>query len=591
MLAESCRVPFKTSIPLKTNSFPEEKTLSIAELNREIVGGIYVKAMLKFKVALMCELPKSFKEKKQFKKECDIIDQYIGSEKAKNYRIGYSGNPKENFLKGISILKKLAPLLPAKEIGEAALYDVHSSEKDDDGQIMKFEKRYVTCRTRHGFLIQKESHFMKKRLSGLYLGDTFRPLCHYDKDKNCLFILGLELGLFNEEDTFNHDISILKPRKIYYRHPQRYYSPYEKGIAVTYPLAIPNRESSCYLAVKPYLRVLEKFYETFREVLENMNMMHHFPCDIQSPKSPFPCIYIPDGLEKGLHALVKTRNDVRRVGSGFNAVITFTYNIATKKTAVLRASKRFGHFEHRNTIHSMLADAPQYFLTAKSYSYLRSKGFRQITASEDNYKIVSIDRYIPNRDLYHHLHKKTLDEKQKLKLMIKIAETLVELHKRGLVHLDLKPENILLDGHNPILADFDDAARIGEETTLCGTLQYIAPEMLHCNNESRIIAHSSMDIWSFGIMTGDIIGIGGLSGLSNKIYDDLNKFFKQTDQYFLNSNERLNWMKDYFPYWNCPNHLHQISAECLDFNPLNRPSADEIVRRLELIYKKIYGSK
>jgi serine/threonine protein kinase len=51
------------------------------------------------------------------------------------------------------------------------------------------------------------------------------------------------------------------------------------------------------------------------------------------------------------------------------------------------------------------------------------------------------------------------------------------------LHRDLKPENILLDSHlNVKLSDFGLSINLNHEVanTRLGTLDYIAPEVLHC---------------------------------------------------------------------------------------------------------------
>lgn len=60
---------------------------------------------------------------------------------------------------------------------------------------------------------------------------------------------------------------------------------------------------------------------------------------------------------------------------------------------------------------------------------------------------------------------------------------LEELHKNGIIYRDLKPENILLDKTGYIkLCDFG-LSKLGlnndvKGETICGTFQYLAPEVL-----------------------------------------------------------------------------------------------------------------
>lgn len=84
-----------------------------------------------------------------------------------------------------------------------------------------------------------------------------------------------------------------------------------------------------------------------------------------------------------------------------------------------------------------------------------------------------------------------------IRILEPIAETLDELHRRGLVHLDLKPENILIfkDSGQPVLADLGIAQKIGA-TTRAGTPLYASPEQAAGN---RPVGPWS-DIYSLGVV-------------------------------------------------------------------------------------------
>lgn len=86
------------------------------------------------------------------------------------------------------------------------------------------------------------------------------------------------------------------------------------------------------------------------------------------------------------------------------------------------------------------------------------------------------------------------------------------LHSKGIAHRDLKPENLLLDEHDNLkVSDFGLATiyRLqGKERCLekrCGTLPYVAPEVLLCAYHAE-----PADIWSCGIILVALLSGGNL---------------------------------------------------------------------------------
>ena len=78
------------------------------------------------------------------------------------------------------------------------------------------------------------------------------------------------------------------------------------------------------------------------------------------------------------------------------------------------------------------------------------------------------------------------------------------LHNKGIIHRDLKPENILLSstGHVAI-TDFGFAKETGDSEnnrTLCGTSEYMAPEMLVRSGYGK-----SVDWWALGALNYEML--------------------------------------------------------------------------------------
>ena len=84
------------------------------------------------------------------------------------------------------------------------------------------------------------------------------------------------------------------------------------------------------------------------------------------------------------------------------------------------------------------------------------------------------------------------------------------IHKKKVAHRDIKPENVLMvekdDDHSIKIADFGFAKRVPKKNclrTLCGTAQYVAPEVLDLNSPGY---DHRADMWSVGVVVYILLG-------------------------------------------------------------------------------------
>ncbi len=120
-------------------------------------------------------------------------------------------------------------------------------------------------------------------------------------------------------------------------------------------------------------------------------------------------------------------------------------------------------------------------------------------AFQDEIHLYLVTEFMQGGDMFFHLHDKGLFKKERTKFyIIEIILGIEYLHSKNMIYRDLKPENILMDkeGHikvtdfglSKILDDMNDKV-----FTLCGTPQYIAPEVIQKKGYDK-----GVDWWSLG---------------------------------------------------------------------------------------------
>ena len=116
----------------------------------------------------------------------------------------------------------------------------------------------------------------------------------------------------------------------------------------------------------------------------------------------------------------------------------------------------------------------------------------------DEAKIFISFEYVPGGELFSHLrHRNRFPEKLSRFYAASIVLAFGYLHHLNIVYRDLKPENLLITRQGFLkITDFGFAKLVEDRTwTLCGTPEYLAPEIIQSKGHGK-----SVDWWALGIL-------------------------------------------------------------------------------------------
>ncbi|EGW34733.1 uncharacterized protein SPAPADRAFT_63966 [Spathaspora passalidarum NRRL Y-27907] len=184
---------------------------------------------------------------------------------------------------------------------------------------------------------------------------------------------------------------------------------------------------------------------------------------------------------------------------------------------------------------------------------------------EDDVNVYILLEICPNQSLMELLKaRKRVSEPEVRFFMVQIVGAVKYLHSRRVIHRDLKLGNIFFDPDmNLKLGDFGLASVLpstdSRKYTICGTPNYIAPEVLG----GKHTGHSfEVDIWAIGIMMYALLV--GKPPFQAKDVEVIYERIKKTEYYFPED-------KPISPS------AKTLIQDLLSLNPLNRPTIDEIL--------------
>jgi serine/threonine protein kinase len=184
---------------------------------------------------------------------------------------------------------------------------------------------------------------------------------------------------------------------------------------------------------------------------------------------------------------------LKLIGKGaFGSVYIVKNKINQEYYAMKVISKKL--LKKKNNISYMKSERD--ILTKISHPFIVALHYAFQTQS----KLFLIMEFLGGGELFYHLRRNGLILESQARIYFAEMILAIEfLHSVGVIHRDLKPENVLLklNGH-VCITDFGLAKEIGDgltTRTLCGTSEYMAPEMLTRNGYGKAV-----DWWSLGAL-------------------------------------------------------------------------------------------
>lgn len=117
----------------------------------------------------------------------------------------------------------------------------------------------------------------------------------------------------------------------------------------------------------------------------------------------------------------------------------------------------------------------------------------------DETRVYLILEYAAKGEMYRELQKKTtFSEELTATYVYELADALKYCHSKSVIHRDIKPENLLMGIRGELkIADFGWSvhAPTSKRQTLCGTLDYLPPEMVNGTTHDHTV-----DLWTLGVL-------------------------------------------------------------------------------------------
>ena len=192
------------------------------------------------------------------------------------------------------------------------------------------------------------------------------------------------------------------------------------------------------------------------------------------------------------------------LGTGSFGRVRFAEHKASKRCVAIKMLKKTEVVRLQQVEH-MIAEKEILECITKGADGLQPHPFivALLSTFQDDRLLYMVLEYINGGEFFTHLRKAgRLDNASGKFYAASVALIFEHLHNKDIIYRDLKPENLLLDSKGFMkITDFGFAKKVVFKTyTLCGTPEYIAPEVLLNKGHGK-----GVDWWTLGILMYEML--------------------------------------------------------------------------------------